>query len=458
MTEASGRSGAYRRPRRTNRGRRTPRRPRQLQSDPDRELTDLEAKPMEDLRTLASELEIDVNGAADLTKDALVNMVLQARSEKDGSMFLEGNLELTDEGFGFLRRNPGWEAGPDDVYVSQSQIRRFELRTGDFVSGHVRPAHDGDRYHGLVRVMAVNGLAPDKARARPKFERMIPIFPNEQLVLEYSGAELTSRIVDIIAPIGRGQRGLVLSPPKAGKTELMKRLARSVVNNYSDVRVIVALIGERPEEVTDWERGVDGAEVISSTFDEQPHSHTRVAELTSARAKRMVESGEDVMILLDSVTRLVRAYNLVQPSSGRTLSGGIEPQALYPPKGFFGAARNIDGGGSLTIIASCLIETGSRMDEVIYEEFKGTGNWELMLDRRLAERGTFPAVNVLSSGTRRVELMLDAQELKYFWTLRRMLNALDPHDSFDSTELMFDRMKRTATNKEFFASLSDSAR
>ncbi len=458
MTEASGRSGAYRRPRRTNRGRRTPRRPRQMQPDPDRELTELEAKPMEDLRTLASELEIDVNGAADLTKDALVNMVLQARSEKDGSMFLEGNLELMDEGFGFLRRNPGWEAGPDDVYVSQSQIRRFELRTGDLVSGHVRPAHDGDRYHGLVRVMAVNGLAPDNARARPKFERMIPIFPNEQLVLEYSGAELTSRIVDIIAPIGRGQRGLVLSPPKAGKTELMKRLARSVVNNYSDVRVIVALIGERPEEVTDWERGVDGAEVISSTFDEQPHSHTRVAELTSARAKRMVESGEDVMILLDSVTRLVRAYNLVQPSSGRTLSGGIDPQALYPPKGFFGAARNIDGGGSLTIIASCLIETGSRMDEVIYEEFKGTGNWELMLDRRLAERGTFPAVNVLSSGTRRVELMLDAQELKYFWTLRRMLNALDPHDSNDSTELMFDRMKRTATNKEFFASLSDSAR
>ena len=458
MTEASGRSGGYRRPRRSNRGRRTPRRPRQMQPDPDRELTELEAKPMEDLRTLASELDIDVNGAADLTKDALVNMVLQARSEKDGSMFLEGNLELMDEGFGFLRRNPGWEAGPDDVYVSQSQIRRFELRTGDFVSGHVRPAHDSDRYHGLVRVMAVNGLAPDKARARPQFERMVPIFPNEQLVLEYSAPELTSRIVDIIAPIGRGQRGLVLSPPKAGKTELMKRLARSVVNNYSDVRVIVALIGERPEEVTDWERGVDGAEVISSTFDEQPHSHTRVAELTSARAKRMVEGGEDVMILLDSVTRLVRAYNLVQPSSGRTLSGGIEPQALYPPKGFFGAARNIDGGGSLTIIASCLIETGSRMDEVIYEEFKGTGNWELMLDRRLAERGTFPAVNVLSSGTRRVELMLDAQELKYFWTLRRMLNALDPHDSNDSTELMFDRMKRTATNKEFFASLSDAAR
>ena len=238
----------------------------------------------------------------------------------------------------------------------------------------------------------------------------------------------------------------------------MKRLARSVLNNYSDVRVIVALIGERPEEVTDWQRSVEGAEVISSTFDEQPRSHTRVAELTSARAKRMVESGEDVMILLDSVTRLVRAYNLVQPSSGRTLSGGIEPQALYPPKGFFGAARNIDGGGSLTIIASCLIETGSRMDEVIYEEFKGTGNWELMLDRRLAERGPFPAVNVLSSGTRRVELMLDAEGLKYFWTLRRMLNALDPHDAYDSTELMFDRMKRTATNKEFFASLSDSSR
>ena len=458
MSNSSGRSGGYRRPRRSGRSRRPHRRQRQLQPDPDRELTELESKPMEDLRALATELEIDVNGAADLTKDALVNMVLQARSEKDGSMFLEGNLELMDEGYGFLRRELGWIAGPDDVYVSQAQVRRYALRNGDHVSGHVRPARDNDRYHGLVRVMAVNSLAPDKARARPQFERMIPIFPNEQLVLEYSAGELTSRIVDIIAPIGRGQRGLVLSPPKAGKTELMKRLARSVLNNYSDVRVIVALIGERPEEVTDWQRGVEGAEVISSTFDEQPRSHTRVAELTSARAKRMVESGEDVMILLDSVTRLVRAYNLVQPSSGRTLSGGIEPQALYPPKGFFGAARNIDGGGSLTIIASCLIETGSRMDEVIYEEFKGTGNWELMLDRRLAERGTFPAVNVLSSGTRRVELMLNAQGLKYFWTLRRMLNALDPHDAYDSTELMFDRMKRTATNKEFFASLSDAAR
>ena len=458
MSNASGRSGGYRRPRRSGRGRRPHRRQRQLQPDPDRELAELESKPMEELRALATELEIDVNGSPDLTKDALVNMVLQARSEKDGSLFLEGNLELMDEGYGFLRRELGWIAGPDDVYVSQAQVRRYALRNGDHVSGHVRPARENDRYHGLVRVMAVNSLAPDKARARPQFERMIPIFPNEQLVLEYSATELTSRIVDIIAPIGRGQRGLVLSPPKAGKTELMKRLARSVLNNYSDVRVIVALIGERPEEVTDWQRSVDGAEVISSTFDEQPHSHTRVAELTSARAKRMVESGEDVMILLDSVTRLVRAYNLVQPSSGRTLSGGIEPQALYPPKGFFGAARNIDGGGSLTIIASCLIETGSRMDEVIYEEFKGTGNWELMLDRRLAERGTFPAVNVLSSGTRRVELMLDADGLKYFWTLRRMLNALDPHDAYDSTELMFDRMKRTATNKEFFASLSDSSR
>ena len=458
MSDPSGRSGGYRRPRRSGRNRRGPRRPRQVQPDPDRELAELEAKPMEELRALATELEIDVNGSADLTKDSLVNMVLQARSEKDGSLFLEGNLELMDEGYGFLRRELGWLAGPDDVYVSQAQVRRFALRNGDHVSGHVRPAREHDRYHGLVRVMAVNGLTPDKASARPQFERMVPIFPNEQLVLEYSATELTSRIVDIIAPIGRGQRGLVLSPPKAGKTELMKRLARSVLNNYSDVRVIVALIGERPEEVTDWQRSVEGAEVISSTFDEQPRSHTRVAELTSARAKRMVESGEDVMILLDSVTRLVRAYNLVQPSSGRTLSGGIEPQALYPPKGFFGAARNIDGGGSLTIIASCLIETGSRMDEVIYEEFKGTGNWELMLDRRLAERGTFPAVNVLSSGTRRVELMLDAEGLKYFWTLRRMLNALDPHDAYDSTELMFDRMKRTATNKEFFASLSDASR
>ena len=459
MSDGDGRSGDMRRSRRSNRGRRGPRGPRgprQIQPDPGHEWMELEEKSMDELRSIAAELDVTLNGDSDHTKEDLVNLVLQARSERDGSIFLEGLLETVDEGYGFLRREVHWMPSNDDVYVSQSQIRRFNLRTGDLVSGQVRPARDGDRYAGLVRVMAVNGLDPEKTRTRPQFEQMVPIFPNEQLVLEHEAGELTSRIVDIISPIGRGQRGLVLSPPKAGKTELMKRLARSVLNNYSDVRVVVALIGERPEEVTDWTRHVTGAEVISSTFDEPPRSHTRVAELTSARAKRMVEAGEDVMILLDSITRLVRAYNLVQPSSGRTLSGGIEPQALYPPKSFFGAARNIDGGGSLTIIASCLIETGSRMDEVIYEEFKGTGNWELILDRRLAERGSFPAVNVLSSGTRRVELMLDEDKLKYFWMLRRMLNALDSHDAYDSTELMFDRMKRTETNKEFFASFSES--
>ena len=456
MSDGDGRSGGMRRSRRSNRGRRGPRGPRQIQPDPGHEWMELEEKSMDELRSIAADLEVTLNGDSDHTKEALVNLVLQARSERDGSLFLEGLLETVDEVYGFLRREAHWTPSNDDVYVSQSQIRRFTLRTGDLVSGQVRPARDGDRYAGLVRVMAVNGIDPEKTRTRPQFEQMVPIFPNEQLVLEHEARELTSRIVDIISPIGRGQRGLVLSPPKAGKTELMKRLARSVLNNYSDVRVVVALIGERPEEVTDWTRHVTGAEVISSTFDEPPRSHTRVAELTSARAKRMVEAGEDVMILLDSITRLVRAYNLVQPSSGRTLSGGIEPQALYPPKSFFGAARNIDGGGSLTIIASCLIETGSRMDEVIYEEFKGTGNWELILDRRLAERGSFPAVNVLSSGTRRVELMLDEDKLKYFWMLRRMLNALDSHDAYDSTELMFDRMKRTETNKEFFASFSES--
>ena len=456
MSDGDGRSGGMRRSRRSNRGRRGPRGPRQIQPDPGHEGLELEEKSMDELRSIAADLEVTLNGDSDHTKEDLVNLVLQARSERDGSLFLEGLLETVDEVYGFLRREAHWTPSNDDVYVSQSQIRRFTLRTGDLVSGQVRPARDGDRYAGLVRVMAVNGIDPEKTRTRPQFEQMVPIFPNEQLVLEHEARELTSRIVDIISPIGRGQRGLVLSPPKAGKTELMKRLARSVLNNYSDIRVVVALIGERPEEVTDWTRHVTGAEVISSTFDEPPRSHTRVAELTSARAKRMVEAGEDVMILLDSITRLVRAYNLVQPSSGRTLSGGIEPQALYPPKSFFGAARNIDGGGSLTIIASCLIETGSRMDEVIYEEFKGTGNWELILDRRLAERGSFPAVNVLSSGTRRVELMLDEDKLKYFWMLRRMLNALDSHDAYDSTELMFDRMKRTETNKEFFASFSES--
>jgi transcription termination factor Rho len=410
---------------------------------------------MDELQTIAAELGAEGNGEIDTTKESLISLIVQARNERDGSMFLEGVLEIVDEGYGFLRRDPHWITSSEDVYVSQSQIRRFSLRTGDLVSGQVRPARPGDRYHGLVRVVAVNGLDPERARDRPFFEKLVPVFPNEQLNLEFDKAELTSRVIDIVAPVGRGQRGLVLSPPKAGKTELMKRIARSVLNNYSDVRVIVALIGERPEEVTDWERTVPGAEVISSTFDEQPHSHTRVAEMTSARAKRRVESGEDVLILLDSITRLTRAYNLVQPSSGRTLSGGIEPQALYPPKSFFGAARNVDDGGSLTILASCLIETGSRMDEVIYEEFKGTGNWELMLDRRLAERGTFPAVDVLRSGTRRVELMLQDDELKYFWRLRRMLNALDGHDAGDSTEAMFDRMRRTDSNAAFFKSLNE---
>ena len=459
MDSGGGRGGSNRRARRPGRGRRGGGHGRQrsyeLQEDPGIEWAELEARTMDELQALAAELGVQPNGEVDTTKELLINLIVQARNEGEGSLFLEGVLEIVDEGYGFVRRDADWMPSPEDVYVSQSQIRRFGLRTGDLVSGQVRPARQNDRYHGLVRVVAVNGLDPERARQRPLFEKLVPIFPNEQLRLEHAKAELTSRVIDMVSPIGRGQRGLVLSPPKAGKTELMKRVARSVLNNYSDVRVIVALIGERPEEVTDWERTVDGAEVISSTFDEQPQSHTRVAEMTSARAKRQVEGGEDVLILLDSITRLTRAYNLVQPSSGRTLSGGIEPQALYPPKGFFGAARKVDDGGSLTIIASCLIETGSRMDEVIYEEFKGTGNWELMLDRRLAERGTFPAVDVLRSGTRRVELLLADDELKYFWRLRRMLNALDSHDASNSTELMFDRMRRTESNAAFFKSLSE---
>ena len=459
MNNVDGGRGGNRRGRRFGRGRRGPtrRRPQELQEDPGLEWVELEGKTVEELQGMAAEFKIELNGEGDTTKDDLVNLILQARTERDGSLFLEGVLEIVDEGYGFLRRDPHWLPGKDDIYVSQSQVRRFSLRTGDLVSGQVRPAREGDRYHGLVRVVAVNSVDPEKARGRPEFGRMTPIFPEEQLRLEHDKKELSSRVIDIVAPIGRGQRGLVLAPPKAGKTELMKRIARAVLNNYSDVRVMVALIGERPEEVTDWQRGVAGAEVISSTFDEEPRSHTRVAELTTARAKRLVETGEDVLILLDGITRLTRAYNLVQPSSGRTLSGGIEPQALYPPKAFFGAARNIDGGGSLTIIASCLVETGSRMDEVIYEEFKGTGNWELLLDRRLAERGTFPAVDVLRSGTRRVELMLPDDETQNFWRLRRMLNALDSRDSQDSSELMLDRMRRTESNQAFFKSLSEQS-
>ena len=360
---------------------------------------------------------------------------------------------ITSDSYGFLKSN-GRHAGSGDVYVSQSQIRRFGLRTGDHVTGQVRPPKDGERYFGLIRVEAVNGLEPEASRSRPHFDRLTPIFPNEHIKLETTRQMAATRIIDVASPVGRGQRGLIVSPPKAGKTTLLKNIAEGITTNAPDIHLMVALIGERPEEVTDMMRSVEG-EVFSSTFDEPVEDHTRVAELALARAKRLVEAGRDVVILLDSLTRLTRAYNLAVPTSGRTLSGGIDPVALYPPKRFFGAARNAEDGGSLTILAACLVDTGSRMDEVIYEEFKGTGNMEVHLDRKLSERRVFPAIDIGRSGTRREELLLDEETLRQVWLLRRMVAMITSSgmDSNDATEKVMERLRKTKSNQEFLATL-----
>jgi transcription termination factor Rho len=343
---------------------------------------------------------------------------------------------------------------PNDVYVSQSQVRRFGLRTGDYVTGQVRPPKDSEKYYGLLRVEAVNGMDPEVAKNRPHFENLTAIFPNRQIKLETVPQNLSQRVIDLIAPIGRGQRGLIVSPPKAGKTFLLKDIANGITTNYDDIHLIVLLIGERPEEVTDMRRSVRG-EVIASTFDEPVEDHTHVAEMGIERAKRLVEGGTDVVVLLDSITRLTRAYNLAMPPSGRTLTGGIDPIALYPPKRIFGAARNTEEGGSLTIIATCLVDTGSRMDEVIFEEFKGTGNMELFLDRRLAERRIFPAIDIQRSSTRREELLLDEETLKQVWLVRRMaaMIASSAANPSEATERLLERLARTSSNKEFLATL-----
>ncbi|HEY8491406.1 MAG TPA: transcription termination factor Rho [Dehalococcoidia bacterium] len=412
---------------------------------------ELETKTREELITLAKELGI--SGYSTLTKQDLIFRLLQAHTEQQGHIFSGGILEIVDEGFGFLR-GESLLPGLNDVYVSQSQIRRFGLRTGDYVTGQVRPPKDNEKYYGLLRVEAVNGMDPEEAKQRPYFDSLTAIFPNRMLDLEIGPENLSNRIINLIAPIGRGQRGLIVSPPKAGKTFLLKNIANGITQNYEDIHLIVLLIGERPEEVTDMQRSVDG-EVVASTFDEPVDDHTRVAELALERAKRLVESGRDVVILMDSITRLARAYNLAMPPSGRTLSGGIDPVALYPPKRFFGAARNTEEGGSLTIIATCLVDTGSRMDDVIYEEFKGTGNMELHLDRRLAERRIFPAIDIQRSGTRREELLLDEQTLRQVWLVRRMtamISANSPNPS-EATERLLERLARTSSNQEFLQTL-----
>ena len=410
-------------------------------------ITELDNMTLSDLQDMARDMGI--TGYSRLKKQELVFRLLEVQTEQAGQIFRAGVLEVVSEGFGFVR-SPKLLPTPDDVYVSQSQIRRFGLRTGDLVSGRVRPPKESERYYSLLKVEAVNGLDPEVARRRPCFDDLTPIFPNQILRLETDSRILSTRLIDLIVPIGRGQRGLIVSPPKAGKTTILKAIANGITSNYTDLVLMVLLVGERPEEVTDMRRSVQG-EVTSSTFDEPVENHVRVAEMCLERAKRLVECGADVVILLDSITRLTRAYNLSVPPSGRTLSGGIDPVALYPPKHFFGAARKIENGGSLTIIATCLIETGSRMDDVIYEEFKGTGNMELHLVRKLAERRIYPAIDVQRSGTRREELILDPEVLRKVWTLRRMLDVLGPDEG---AELLLTRLSKTGDNDEFLTTLS----
>ena len=415
-------------------------------------IAELETKSRDELVEMAKGL--GVSGCSALRKQDLVLRLLRANAELQGNMFDGGVLEIMDDGFGFLRKD-NLKPGANDVYVSQSQIRRFGLRTGDMVTGQVRLPKNGEKYYSLLRVEAVNGFDPEQAKNRPHFNSLTPVFPDSLIKLEADPKNLSTRLLDLISPIGRGQRGLIVSPPKAGKTVLLKNIAYGATTNHPDIHVMVALIGERPEEVTDMQRSVKG-EVVSSTFDEPVENHTKVAELALERAKRLVEAGVDVMILLDGITRLTRAYNLALPPSGRTLSGGVDSVALYPPKRFFGAARNIEQGGSLTIIATCLVDTGSRMDDLIYEEFKGTGNMELHLCRKLAERRTFPAMDIQRSGTRHEELLVDEVTLQKVWLLRRMANlvASQAQNTTEATELILERMGKTPTNAEFLATLT----
>jgi transcription termination factor Rho len=398
--------------------------------------------------------EMGISNHARLKKQDIIMRLLQAYTEQEGNTFCSGILEIMSDGFGFLRNNTLLPSSAD-IYVSQSQIRRFGLRNGDMVAGQGRPARAGEKYFSLLRIEVVNDINPELAKDRPHFGSFTPTFPNKLINLETPGDNLSARLLNLIAPIGRGQRGLIVSPPKAGKTMLLKSIANCAATNYNDINLMVCLIGERPEEVTDMKRSVRG-EVISATFDQPVEEHTRVAELALDRAKRMVESGRDVLILLDGITRLTRSYNLAMPSSGRTLSGGIDPAALYPAKHFFGAARNTEEGGSLTIIATCLVDTGSRMDDLIYEEFKGTGNMEVHLDRRLAERRTFPAIDIQLSGTRREELLLDEDTLKQVWLLRRMMSMIssDSANYAEATERILGRLNKTKTNAEFLATLN----
>ncbi|MCS6871187.1 MAG: transcription termination factor Rho [Anaerolineae bacterium] len=420
------------------------------------DIAELEQQTLESLRALAR--DVGIAGYSRMKKPDLILRLLRDKAEKQGHELRGGVLEIVDEGIGFLR-SEHYLPGPEDIYVSQAQIRRFGLRTGDMVIGQVRPPKENERYYGLLRVEAVNGLDPETSRSRPLFENLTPIFPNVRFNLETNPRILSTRLINLIAPIGRGQRGLIVSPPKAGKTTVLKEIANAISRNYPDVHLMIVLIGERPEEVTDIDRSVE-AEVISSTFDDPVTNHVRVAEMALERAKRLVEIKRHVVILLDSITRLTRAYNLTVPPSGRTLTGGLDPSALYPPKHFFGAARNVEEGGSLTIVATCLVDTGSRMDDVIYEEFKGTGNMELTLSRRLQERRIFPAFDIEKSSTRREELLLGPDVLARVWTMRRMISQMiaDPPNGaglglVGAMEALISRLRMTESNEEFLDSL-----
>lgn len=403
--------------------------------------TDLENKTMVELYKIAKELELP--GYYKLRKKELIFEILKTQTEKTGFLYAKGVLEILPDGYGFLRPFQ-YLPSNDDIYVSLSQIRRFDMRTGDLVAGQVRRPKDSERYFALLRVEQINGEDPELASERLHFDGLTPLYPQERITMETRQDKLSTRIIDLLSPIGKGQRGLIVSPPKAGKTILLKEIANSITTNHPEIYLMVLLIDERPEEVTDIERSVDG-EVVSSTFDEPPENHVKVADMVLERAKRLVEHKFDVVILLDSITRLARAHNLVVPPSGRTLSGGVDPSALHKPKRFFGAARNLEEGGSLTILATALIDTGSRMDDVIFEEFKGTGNMELILDRRLAERRLFPAIDVLRSGTRKEELLLSRDELEMIWQFRKATVGAAP---WEAMEMLVEQMKRTKTNRD----------
>lgn len=419
--------------------------------------SELENATLAELRKIATELEIP--NANRLKKDSLVVKIRHIEGEKEGKEIRGGILEIQNEGIGFLRQN--YQMSPEDVYISQAQLRRYDLRNGDQVIGLCRPPRESERHYGMVKVETINGKTPEENRGRKSFENMTPIFPNERFDLENKNGGMASRLINLIAPIGRGQRGMIVSPPKAGKTTIMKQIANAISTAYPEVHLIIALIGERPEEVTDMDRSVD-AEVVASTFDEPVTQHVRTAEITLERAKRLVENGKDVVILMDSLTRLARAYNMVVNPSGRTLSGGMDPSALYPPKRFFGAARNLEEGGSLTILATALVDTGSRLDDVVYEEFKGTGNMELHLSRKLQERRIFPAIDIEKSGTRREDLLLGPELMPRVWLMRRMyMQMISPMpqgagmDPAVATEAIIQRMTKAKNNNTFLDNLTE---